>query len=291
MWYNELGDDMQDSGVIVINKPKGMTSFDVVHTISKELGIKKVGHTGTLDPMAEGVLMVCVGEATKIVELLTAYDKEYIAGVKLGIKTDTYDMEGKILEETEVPDNLPLEEVISSFKKTYLQEVPIYSAIKVNGKKLYEYARRGEKVELPKKEVTIKNIELLDHTKDTFTFKAHVTKGCYIRSLINDIGKELNVPATMTSLIRTKQGETSIEEAYTLEEFMLGSYKMYTIDEVLSLPVIEVDEMLEFKIKNGVKINNDWKIEDKVIFKNKKGKLLGIYIVEGNTLRVWKNFQ
>ena len=282
---------MEQSGVLIVNKPKGMTSFDVVKRISNHFGTKKVGHTGTLDPMAEGVLMVCIGNATKIVELLTAYDKEYIAGVRLGIKTDTYDSEGTILEEREVKENLSIEEVLKSYEKTYLQEVPIYSAVKVNGKKLYEYARNKEEVELPKKEVTIKKIELLEKEKDTFKFKTHVTKGCYIRSLINDIGISLGTYAIMTSLVRTKQGNVSIEEANTLEEIEKNQYRIYSIEEVLSFPKIEVDGNLEFKIKNGVKIENQWNIEEKVLFKNRQGKLLGIYEVENNLLRVWKNFQ
>jgi len=194
------------SGVIAINKEEGMTSFDVVNEISRIFGIKKVGHTGTLDPLATGVLIVAIGQATKIVELLTALDKEYIAGVKLGLQTDTYDITGKVLKEKEIPNNYNLEAVLKTFKKTYLQEVPIYSAIKVNGRKLYEYARKNQQVNLPKKEVTIKSIELLDQNQTTFKFKALVTKGTYIRSLINDIGRSLNTYATMTSLTRTKQG-------------------------------------------------------------------------------------
>ena len=279
------------NGIIVVNKPKGMTSFDVVKRIASHFEMNKVGHTGTLDPMAEGVLIVCLGEATKIVELVTAYDKEYIAEAKLGIETDTYDTEGKIVAEKEVPENLPLKEVVSSFQKTYLQEVPIYSAVKVNGKKLYEYAREGKEVELPKKEVTIEEIELLDSTKDSIKFRAKVTKGCYIRSLIHDIGKELGTGATMTSLVRTKQGEVSLEEANTLEEILEGNYQIHSIEEVFDFPKITVDEDLEFKIKNGVKLPNTWEIEEKVLFKNKEGKLLGIYEPEENQLRVWKNFR
>ena len=153
------------NGVIVVNKEKGMTSFDVVHEIKKIFHTKKVGHTGTLDPLAEGVLIVCIGNATKIVELLTANDKEYIAEAKLGIKTDTLDTEGEIIDKKDFNIDL-LEDTINSFKKTYLQEVPIYSAVKVNGKKLYEYARKGIEVELPKKEVTIKEIELLSSNNE-----------------------------------------------------------------------------------------------------------------------------
>ena len=277
------------NGVIVVNKEKGMTSFDVVHEIKKIFHTKKVGHTGTLDPLAEGVLIVCIGNATKIVELITAKDKEYIAEAKLGIKTDTLDTEGEIVDKKDFNIDL-LEDTLNSYKKTYLQEVPIYSAVKVNGKKLYEYARNGIEVELPKKEVTIKEIELLSSSNDTFKFRCLVTKGCYIRSLINDIATSMNTYATMTSLVRTKQGKTTINDAYTLEDIRNNNYKLYTIDEVLDYPVIEVDEYLEKKISNGMKIDNTFNIKDKVIFKNKDNKLLGIYEVDQEKLKVWKNF-
>lgn len=282
-----FGDSM--NGVIVVNKEKGMTSFDVVHEIKKIFHTKKVGHTGTLDPLAEGVLIICIGNATKIVELLTANDKEYIAEAKLGIKTDTLDTEGEIIDIKDFNIDL-LEDTINSYKKTYLQEVPIYSAVKVNGKKLYEYARKGIEVELPKKEVTIKEIELLSSNNDTFKFRCLVTKGCYIRSLINDIATSMNTYATMTSLVRTKQGKTTINDAYTLDDIRNNNYKLYTIDEVLDYPVIKVDEILEKKIHNGVKIDNTFNIKDKVIFKNKNNKLLGIYELDNNKLKVWKNF-
>ena len=278
------------SGVIVVNKEKDMTSFDVVNEISHLFGIKKVGHTGTLDPMAEGILIICIGKATKIVELLTAKDKEYIAGVKLGIKTDSYDITGNILDTKEVKDIDNLEEVILSYKKTYLQEVPIYSAVKVDGKKLYEYARNNKEVELPKKEVTIKEIELLEKDKDTFIIKTLVSKGTYIRSLINDIGNSLNTYATMTSLNRTKQGKVTINDSYKLNDIKSNNYKYYKIEEVLEYPIIRVDEDLEFKIKNGVKIKNTFEIENKVLFINKNNKLLGIYEKNNEELKVWKNF-
>ena len=278
------------SGVIVVNKEKNMTSFDVVNEISHLFGIKKVGHTGTLDPMAEGILIICIGKATKIVELLTAKDKEYIAGVKLGIKTDSYDITGNILDTKEVKDIDNLEEVILSYKKTYLQEVPIYSAVKVDGKKLYEYARNNKEVELPKKEVTIKEIELLEKDKDAFIIKTLVSKGTYIRSLINDIGNSLNTYATMTSLNRTKQGKVTINDSYKLNDIKSNNFKYYKIEEVLEYPIIKVDEDLEFKIKNGVKIKNTFEIENKVLFVNKNNKLLGIYEKNNEELKVWKNF-
>ena len=280
----------QYSCVLAINKPFGVTSFDVVNEISHIFGISRVGHTGTLDPIATGVLLITVGKATKIVELLTANDKEYIAGVELGYETDTYDTTGEITKKKEVPNDIDIEATLISFKKTYQQEVPIYSAIKVDGKKLYEYARNNKEVTLPKKEVTIKEIKLLEKEKNTFKFKSLVTKGCYIRSLIRDIGLSLNTYATMTSLVRTKQGKVSIEETNTIEELQRGEAKLYSIEEVLDYPVIIVDKDLEFKIKNGQKINNIWKITDKCIFKNQENKLLGIYERDNLMLKVWKNF-
>ena len=278
------------SGIILVNKEKGMTSFDVVNEISHLFGIKRVGHTGTLDPLAEGVLLVAIGKATKVVELLTATYKEYIATVKLGIKTDTLDITGKVIATKEIPFLDSLEEVLSSFKKTYMQEVPIYSAVKVNGKKLYEYARNNEIVELPKKEVTIKNIELLDKTLDSFRFKALVSKGCYIRSLINDIGQCLNTYATMTSLTRTKQGSISIDKTNKLKEIKEGIYKIYEIDETLDIKTIVVTDEQCKKIYSGQKLPNIWNIDDKVIFKSKDNRLLGIYEQVDNELKVWKNF-
>ena len=275
--------------VLYINKPKDITSFDVVNDISHLFGIKRVGHTGTLDPMATGVMLVTVGKATKIVELLTANDKEYIAEFELGYKTDTYDNTGNVLSKKDIPNNINMIDTLNSFKKTYLQEVPIYSAIKVNGKKLYEYARNNIDIDLPKKEVTIKNIELLEEKENTYKIKTLVSKGTYIRSLINDIGISLNTYATMTSLERTKQGLISITDTNTLEDIKNNNFNIHKIEEVLDYPIIEVDEELEKLISNGVKIENTFNINDKVIFKS-KNKLLGIYEKQGNYLKTWKNF-
>ncbi len=278
------------SAVILVNKEKNMTSFDVVNDISHLYGIKKVGHTGTLDPLAEGVLIVTIGKATKVVELLTASYKEYIAEVELGKLTDTLDITGQILAEKEIPNIKNLADVIKSFKKTYLQEVPIYSAVKVNGKKLYEYARNNIEVELPKKEVTIKEIELLSNDDKTFKFRTLVSKGCYIRSLINDIGQALNTYATMTSLVRTKQGKVTLDETYKLSEIKKGIHKSYQIDEVLELPIVTVPDEVASKIRTGQKLNNEYNVEDKVIFKDKTGQILGIYEIKNNQLITWKNF-
>jgi tRNA pseudouridine55 synthase len=276
--------------ILYINKKRGMTSFDVVKKIMDLFSLQRVGHTGTLDPLAEGVLIITLNKATKVGELLTAKDKEYIAGVELGYETDTYDSTGTILKQKEVPELLPIEKTLKTFQKTYLQEVPIYSAIKVNGKKLYEYARNKEEVSLPKKEVTIKEIELLNKTDKTFTFKTLVTKGCYIRSLIHDIGIELGTYATMTKLTRTKQGSISIEEANTLEELEKGIINIHSIEEVLNIPIITLDDELTKKVSNGVPINNIWNIKDKAIMKDKIGNIIGIVENNSNKLKTWKNF-
>ncbi len=281
---------MKDSGVLLINKPIGISSSDVVLKIKKILQTKKIGHTGTLDPLAEGLLVITINKATKVSTLLTSTYKEYIATMQLGIKTDTYDTEGKILEEKEVSKDLDIEKVIKSYQKTYLQEVPIYSAVKVDGKKLYEYARNNEEVTLPKKEVDIKEIEILSIDNNIVKFKCLVSKGTYIRSLINDIGEDLGCHAIMIGLLRTKVDNFSLEDAYTLEDIKKGNYKLIPIQDALNIPKIIVDEDLELKIKNGVKLDNIYNIKDKVLFINKSNEELGIYELDNNKLKVFRNF-
>ena len=277
------------SGVLIVNKEKNMTSRDVVNEVSKILGIKKIGHTGTLDPMAEGVLVLTIGKATKLGELLTSYEKEYIAEVEVGILTDTLDTTGNILKKKELTNNINYKQICDSFQKKYLQEVPLYSAVKVNGKKLYEYARNNEEVILPKKEVEIKNIELLENTFDTFKFKTLVSKGTYIRSLIRDMGTFVNEYFCMKSLVRTKQGSFTIKESYTLNEILKNNFKIRTIEDVLnSYPIINIDdEILLKKIKNGTRINNIYNIKDKVLFIY-NNKLIAIYEKENDILKIWK---
>lgn len=278
------------NGILLINKPKGITSSDVVIKLRKILNTKKIGHTGTLDPLAQGLLVITVGEATKISSILIDHNKEYIATFKLGIKTDTYDTEGKILEENPIPKDLDIEKMILDFKGTYLQEVPIYSSVKVNGKKLYEYARNNIEVELPKREVNIEEIEVLDNTNNIVKIKCKVSKGTYIRSLINDIGNKMGCGATMTELIRTKVDNFSIEDSYTLEDIENNNYKLISIEDSLNYPKIKVDKDLEFKISNGVKLDNIYDIKDKVIFLNDNNKLLGIYERQHNKLKPFRVF-
>ena len=208
-------------GVININKSAGMTSFDVIAILRKTLNMKKIGHTGTLDPDATGVLPVCVGKGTKLVELLTANDKQYVAEVKLGIITDTQDTSGNILEEKKV--NVSEEELISAineFTGEINQIPPMYSAIKVNGERLYKLAREGITIERESRKVTVSNIKLnyFNKEENIFSMTVDCSKGTYIRTLSHDIGEKLGCGAAMSSLKRTKSGRFDIENSYTIEE-------------------------------------------------------------------------
>ena len=285
----KLEEYLNGSYAILVNKKRNMTSFDVVSKISKLFGIKKVGHTGTLDPLAEGLMVILLGKATRLSLDITSKYKEYIAGVYLGYETDTYDITGKTTKVKEVPKNIDIEKTLSTYNKTYMQEVPIYSAVKVNGKKLYEYARQNLEVSLPKKEVTIKDIKLLAEEKNMFTFKATVSKGCYIRSLIRDISISLNTLGTMTSLKRTKIDNLKLKDAYTIDEIEKAKFKLLEIDTLFSYPKIKVNKELLSKIKNGSKLENIYNIEDKVIFIDNKSNVKAIYYNDNNILKVYKN--
>lgn len=282
------------NGILIVNKDKDYTSRDVVNILSKKFGTKKIGHTGTLDPLATGVLVICIGEATKLSELLTSSYKEYIAEVTLGIKTDTLDITGNVLEKKDIVlEEKQLLNVLNKLTGVYEQEVPIYSAVKVNGKKLYEYARNNEEVILPKKEVDIKEIELLEFHPNKFVFRTLVSKGTYIRSLIDDICINLNVIGTMSNLKRTKQGIYKIEESYTLEDIKNDNYKMLNIENCLNKnDIIEVDEYIENRIKNGSILENRYDKEI-VAFTNPKKQLLAIYKPYAKDLtkiKPWKVF-
>ena len=279
------------NGVIIVDKDKDFTSRDVVNVVSKSLGTKKVGHTGTLDPLATGVLVICVGSATKLVEILTCNDKEYVAEITLGIKTDTGDITGNVIETKEVEiNNNDIKEVLKSYQKKYNQTVPLYSAIRIDGKKLYEYARENKEIELPSREVDIKKIELIDKIKDNvFSIKCSVSKGTYIRSLVEDIASSLNTVGTMSNLRRIKQGIFKIEDANKLEDIKNNKYKLISIEEVLkSYYTVDLDDELEFKVKNGTKIKNIYN-EDIVVFK-KNNQVLAVYKDDEGCLRMWKMF-
>ena len=265
------------NGMLIIDKDKDMTSRDVVNIVSKKFNTKKVGHTGTLDPIATGVLLVLVGNYTKLVEIITSKDKEYIATMKLGVLTDTLDVTGNVVGTKDY--NVTKEEVINvlnSFIGDSIQEVPIYSAVKVNGKKLYEYAREGKKVELPKRNITIYDIELLEFNLDTIKFRVKVSKGTYIRSLINDIASKLNTYAIMSDLRRVKQGEFDIKDAITLKDLENDNYKLLEYKDILKgYEVYELNDEEYFKVKNGQKMPINFK-GDNVIY-SYKDKYIAMY--------------
>ena len=268
--------------IIVVNKDKDYTSRDVVNVIGKIFNTKKVGHTGTLDPLATGVLIVCMNKALKVVDLITASDKEYIAKVVLGIDTDTLDITGNIINECRTNVNVDMvKSVLNSFIGKSIQEVPKYSAVKVNGKKLYEYARNGIDVELPKREIQIFDIELISDIDivdghQEFSFRVKVSKGTYIRSLIRDIGIKLGCFACMKELTRTKQGKFSIDESYTLNDIKNGNYKLLNIKDVIDIEKVVVSDNMLFKIKNGM-ILDKFFISDKALILDNNGNEIGIY--------------
>ena len=276
------------NGILIVNKPKGYTSRDIVNIISKKLNTKKVGHTGTLDPIAEGLLVVPIGRALKISELLTSEKKEYIAKVILGYETDMLDITGK-----EIKRNIPnvdkdkLIEVLNSVIGKYNQEVPMYSAVKVNGRKLYEYARSNIQITPPSKIVEIYSISLLegpiykDNTVE-FTMKCEVSKGTYIRSLIRDIAYKLSTYGTMKELIRTKQGSFLLEDAFTLEDIQKDNYKLLSIKEALpNIKITKIDDKTLKQVKNGMVLDKFFEEEISLLV-DKDGREIAIYKDIGN---------
>ena len=276
------------NGIIVINKPKDYTSRDIVNIVSKKLNTKKVGHTGTLDPLATGVLVLPIGRALKVSELLTSNTKEYVAEVILGYETDMLDITG-----TEIKRNIPsvtkeeLLKVLKSYIGKYNQEVPLYSAVKVGGRKLYEYARSGTPVIPPSKEVEVYSLELisdLKHIKGAveFTIRCEVSKGTYIRSLIRDIAYSLNTYGTMKNLIRTRQGIFTLKDAYTLKDIEENNYKLLSIKECLpNIKTTIIEEPLLTKVKNGMVLDKFFK-ENMSLLLDKEGKEIAIYIASGD---------
>lgn len=271
------------NGILVVNKPYGYTSRDIVNIVSKTLNTKKIGHTGTLDPIATGALVLPIGNALKVAELLTAETKTYVARVILGYETDMLDVTG-----TEIKRNKPsctkeaLEEVLKSFIGKSNQQVPMYSAVKVGGKKLYEYARQGIEVTPPTKEIEVYSLELIsdiEYLDDIieFTIKCEVSKGTYIRSLIRDIAYKLGTYGTMKELSRTKQGIFSLEDSYSLEDIQNNNYKLMSIKESLpNIKITKVEEPLLKKIKNGMILDSFFEEELSLVV-DENNKEIAIY--------------
>ncbi len=279
-------------GILNIYKPKGMTSHDVVSIIRKTFKIKQVGHTGTLDPFAEGVLPVCIGKATRLIEYFDD-DKEYLATVQFGKATDTYDIEGNVTHSCS--KKITAEEVkegLTNFRGEISQLPPIYSAIKVNGKKLYEYARAGEDVKIEPRTVTIFKIELQNFNEKSQTAEILIkcSKGTYIRSIANDLGKQLGCFGHLIKLVRTQAGKFRVEESVKLEEDLTD--KIQSPLNALSIPTINVDDVMHEKIIHGMSIKtqaNEIKSGDFLILVyNNNVDAVGIY--DGENVKIKKVF-
>ena len=274
--------------ILSVYKESNMTSRDVCNIIGKHFKTKKVGHTGTLDPLARGLLIVCTNKDTKLVDILTAKKKEYIATIKLGIKTDTLDITGNIIERSNY--NFTKEEllmVLNSFLGKSKQQVPIYSAIKIKGKKLYEYARNNIEVELPVRDVEIYNIELLEYKDDLITFKVEVSKGTYIRSLIADICSKLGTVGVMQSLLRTKQGDFKVEDANKIEDILNDKYTVISYDTVFkNYPIVNLKEMEYQKVLNGVKM--DFAFKDDIIALKYNNLYVALYKYDTGVYKMYK---
>lgn len=285
------------NGILIINKEKGCTSHDIVYKVKKIFN-EKVGHTGTLDPLAEGVLPILIGKGTLCSKYLINHDKKYVVNLELGQKTETADLEGKIIEEKKIPDKSltqsKIEKVLKSFIGKQQQMPPIYSAIKVNGKKLYEYARKGQNVEIKPREIEIYDIKLMniDAQKKQIQFEVFCGKGTYIRSLCEDIAEKLETVGYMESLKRIQVGDFKIEESSKIQE--LEENKEDT--KYLESKIISVEEIFKNKEKiklddkkmqlflNGVKITQNQENDIYRIY-DKNEKFIGIGIVQDKLLK------
>lgn len=283
-------------GVLNIYKPKGMTSFDVVARLRRVTKIKQIGHTGTLDPFAVGVLPICIGKSTRLIEYLDD-DKEYLATVQFGKDTDTYDLDGTV---TKTYDKKITQEdlisILDDFRGEIEQLPPIYSAIKVNGKKLYEYARNGEEVEIKPRKVFISKLELesFDYEKQKAKILVGCSKGTYIRSIAYDIGQKLDCGGYLTALERTKAGLFNKEHSIPLENFNEISDVMTNLVnplDVLSLPKVELNDIEKERVNHGMAIyNRGFKNSDIVILVY-GGRIHAIGMVKENQILVKKVFE
>lgn len=296
---------MQLNGIIAVNKPQGFTSFDVIAKMRGILKMKKLGHSGTLDPMATGVLPVFCGSATKAVSIIPHTGKSYTAGFRLGITTDTQDITGKILSENAFSVSAAqLEDTVRSFTGDIEQVPPMYSAVSVGGKRLYELARKGIEVEREARSVTVNRLEIIQFSEKTGEgiIETDCSGGTYIRTLIHDIGQQLGCGAVMTSLVRTFSNGFSLDECVTLEQLEQLRDRGELQNAVISverlfetLPEIRLNEMKTKMYRNGVKLHLDklkgFDGKEQYRIYSDKNEFLGIAVsdIPNNELRVFKN--
>lgn len=272
--------------VLYIDKPKGITSFKLCEKLRPVLGTKKIGHTGTLDPNATGVMIVLYDNSTKANQFIVSDTKEYIGKCKLGIETDTLDIDGNIIrsERLKMPSKEEILDVFNSFIGSYNQTPPMTSAIKVNGKKLYEYQRNNEEVEVKPRKVDILSLELLAMDEECFEFKCKVSSGTYIRSLLKDILDKLGVFGTLSELTRTRINDIKLEECDKLEEVLKGNFHIHNLYDVLSKRYKVYETNKPEDIKNGKPLNIEFNDNELLVIDNEKN-CLAIYRKENNIFR------
>lgn len=278
-------------GLLNIYKPAGMTSHDVVSKVRKLFNIKQVGHTGTLDPFAEGVLPICIGKATRLIEYF-ADDKEYLATVQFGSATATFDIEGDVTYVSDKKNNkTELEDIIKLFEGEIEQIPPIYSAIKVKGKKLYDYARNGENVEIKPRKVFVERIELKSFNDNMQQAEILIkcSKGTYIRSIADDIGKIAGTGAHLVKLIRTQAGNLRVENSIKLDDISVEKNLINPI-EMINLPKIEVNSDDIEKIKNGISIKKDISLLSFVLLVYNKDEICAVGLAEEGRIKLKKVF-
>lgn len=260
--------------LLLINKPQNMTSFDVVAIVRKALNIRKVGHTGTLDPNAEGLMIVLIDKATKALPFMHLNKKEYFASLKLGIKTSTGDIWGEEIERGVIPqlDEKNVYDILNTFLGKTIQTPPKVSAISVNGKRLYEYARKDQDVVIPKREIEIYEIELINMDEEIH-FRVQCSSGTYIRSLCEDIAVKLGTVGTMSKLIRTKIEAFELKDAYTIEQIRNKEFNFGEISKALNYPIIQIDDSTD--VKNGKKLKLD--SNEPIVMLKHNDQVLAIY--------------
>jgi len=287
------------NGLLLVDKPAGVTSHDVVDKIRRAAGIRRVGHTGTLDPGATGLLVLCLGVATRLSEHLTGLDKVYEGAMKLGLVTDSYDMDGKVLEENPAPQDLTAEDIqraCDGFTGDIMQVPPMVSAVKVGGERLYKRARQGEVVERAPRQVTVREFRVLAYEPPLVQIRVKCTRGTYVRSLCHDVGQELGCGATLASLRRTYVGQFSVEDALGANEFKQAddvASRLIPIDSALTLPSVTIRPGSRSTVVSGAALNADdldggcpaskgW-----VQIKSGSGQLLALGEIRTGSMGIW----
>lgn len=286
------------NGILLVDKPADWTSNDVVVKLKGVLHERRIGHSGTLDPMATGLLVVFVGRATRAVEFAEAHDKRYIAGLRLGLVTDTQDISGTVLEGRDADVSAAeLRPALARFIGEQEQVPPMYSAIKVNGRRLYDIARSGGEVERKARKIKISRIDIVGRKNGDYLLDISCSKGTYIRALCNDIGAALGCGGCMSSLRRVAAGEFSVDSAHTLEEVIAAAEEgeaeslLLPVDSLFkSLPTFEVDEPREKRIRNGSEIKTPYLSDGEYRVYSKSGEFLMLGRVKDGKMRTVKSF-